>query len=113
MGRSVKGSLPPDVYEEFEEYRSERDLKKSEAVKRLVQAGLDARTRGDNVLLALASAMLIGGVVTLALSIAVTGSYLPHAAAFGVASALFSVAYVGRGVAGQRSRERFAEVLRP
>jgi curli biogenesis system outer membrane secretion channel CsgG len=39
---TITGRFDADTVEEFEEYRSERDLNKSTAVRRLVQRGLAA-----------------------------------------------------------------------
>ena len=37
----ISGRVPADTYDEFEEYREERNISKSDAVRRLVDIGLD------------------------------------------------------------------------
>jgi ElaB/YqjD/DUF883 family membrane-anchored ribosome-binding protein len=37
----ISGRVPADTYDDFEEYRTERDISKSDAVRRLVSKGLD------------------------------------------------------------------------
>jgi hypothetical protein len=44
----VQTRLPKDTHERFEEYREARDLTKSDATRRLVEAGLDVETDRDN-----------------------------------------------------------------
>ena len=44
---TITGRFDADTVEEFEEYRSERDLNKSTAVRRLVQRGLAAEHQED------------------------------------------------------------------
>lgn len=38
----VSGRVPADTHERFEEYREERGISKSDAIRRLIQSGLDA-----------------------------------------------------------------------
>jgi hypothetical protein len=38
----ISGRVPADTFERFEEYREQRDISKSDAVRRLVVTGLDA-----------------------------------------------------------------------
>jgi hypothetical protein len=49
----VQAGLDPDQFEQFERYRIDRDISAAEAVRRLLDAGLDAETQPQRAILLL------------------------------------------------------------
>lgn len=59
----------PDTFREFEEYRVERELKPSEAARRLLRAGIE-NERSNSTLDAFGKGLIIAGIIGIALGAA-------------------------------------------
>ena len=95
MGENYSTVLPEPEANEVEQFRKEKGITKSEAVKRLVQSGVEHRRERFKKEAELARSL---GWASLALSLAglALNSTTPAAVAAGIAAVLFVVSAVAR-----------------
>ena len=95
MGQNYSTVLPAPEADEVEQLREEKDITKSEAVKRLVQSGIEHRSNASDRTAELAGSL---GWASLAVSLAAlaVGLTTPAGAAALLAAVLFVVSAVVR-----------------
>jgi len=95
MGENYSTVLPEPEANEVEQFRKEKGITKSEAVKRLVQSGIEHRSNAFDRTAELAGSL---GWASLALSLAglALNSTTPAGVAAGIAAVLFVVSAVAR-----------------
>lgn len=100
MGQNYSTVLPEPEAKEVEQLREEKDITKSEAVKRLIQSGIKHRSTASDRAAELAGSL---GWASLALSLAglAAGLTTPAGAAAVVAALLFVVSAVARWRGGR------------
>ena len=95
MGRNYSTVLPEPEAKEVEQLREEKNITKSEAVKRLIQSGVEHRSNKSDRAAELSGSL---GWASLSLSLAALAlnSTTPAGVAAGVAAVLFVVSAVAR-----------------
>lgn len=58
----IGGRIPHDVHEDFEEFRKENNLSKSDALRRLVESGLEGQQKGGSTNEAMGSPAVLAGM---------------------------------------------------